>query len=52
MALNRLQSIKQAAEVHRMNIRRNLEHRMEAARASGNEQLVRMLEAEANTLVG
>jgi hypothetical protein len=48
MALNRQQTAKQAAEVHRMNLRRNVEQRLEAARASGNEQLVHALEQEAS----
>jgi hypothetical protein len=36
------------ADAHRVNLQKNLERRMEAARASGNDSLVRMLEAEAN----
>lgn len=48
MALDRRQTAKQAAETHRMNLRRNIEQRLESARANGNEQLVRALEAEAS----
>lgn len=37
-----------AAETHRMNMQKNLQRRLEAARASGNEALIQQLEAEAN----
>lgn len=36
------------SETHRENLRKNLQRRLEAARASGNENLLRQLEAEAN----
>ncbi|PPS43478.1 hypothetical protein B1A85_12400 [Chroococcidiopsis sp. TS-821] len=42
------QAAKQAAEAHRMNIQRSLQHRLEVAKAQGNEQLIRQLEAEIN----
>lgn len=48
MNKNRHQSITQTAQLHRENMRRNLEKRLEAARASGDQDLVRLLEAEAN----
>lgn len=39
---------KQAAAAHRVNIQKSLQHRMEVARAQGDENLVRQLEAEIN----
>ncbi|MBF2080123.1 MAG: hypothetical protein IGR76_16800 [Synechococcales cyanobacterium T60_A2020_003] len=41
---------KKTAQMHRENLRKNLEQRMEAARAQGNDALVRQLEAEARYL--
>lgn len=41
---------KEAAQMHRENLRKNLEQRMEAARAQGNDALVRQLEEEARYL--
>jgi hypothetical protein len=38
------------AEIHRDNLRKNLQHRMEVARSQGDEALLRMLEAEADYL--
>jgi hypothetical protein len=35
------------AAAHRENLRKNLERRIEAARAQGNDSLVHQLEAEA-----
>lgn len=40
----------QVASTHRENLQKNLQRRMEAARARGDEALLRMLEAEANYL--
>ncbi|GAA6617782.1 hypothetical protein NUACC26_035930 [Scytonema sp. NUACC26] len=48
MGRNRLESVKQARETHRLNIRRTLEHRLKVAREKGDESLVRQLEAEMN----
>lgn len=48
MNKNRHQLLAQAAQLHRANLRKNLERRLEAAKARGDENLVRMLEAEAN----
>lgn len=48
MSRNRHQSITQTAQLHRENLRRNLERHLEAARASGDQSLVKMLEAEAS----
>lgn len=47
---NRKQILKEATNNHRDNLRRNLQHRLEVARAAGNDQLVRQLEAEASYL--
>jgi hypothetical protein len=46
MSSNRLQIARQAAETHTRNIKKSLEHRLEVARAKGDEQLIRQLEAE------
>ncbi len=43
-------AMQKAAEMHRENLRKNLERRLELARARGDEGLVRQLEAEANYL--
>jgi ribosome-binding protein aMBF1 (putative translation factor) len=48
MNKNRHQMLTQAAQVHRLNLRKNVERRLEAAKAQGNEALVKMLEAELN----
>jgi hypothetical protein len=48
--INRQETMKQAASIHRDNLRKNLEHRLEVARANGDEKLVRQLEAEASYL--
>lgn len=34
------------ARVHQQNLQQNLERRLEAARAQGNSELIRQLEAE------
>jgi len=44
----RHQSATQTAQTHRANLQKNLERRLDAARAIGNEALIRQLEAEAN----
>ncbi len=49
MNKNRLTAV-ELANIHRDNLRSNLQRRMEAARARGDENLVRMLEAEAQYL--
>lgn len=36
------------AETHRMNLQKNIQRRLEAARVTGDEALIRQLEAEAN----
>lgn len=46
MTKNRVQAITKAREVHQWNIKRSLEHRLEVARAKGDENLIRLLEAE------
>lgn len=40
------QSAKQTTEAHRLNIQASLQHRLEVAKANGDENLVRQLEAE------
>lgn len=46
MTNNRVQAITKAREAHQLNIRRSLEHRLEVARAKGDEKLISQLEAE------
>ncbi len=41
-------SLANVSETHRSNLQKNLQRRLEAARAKGDENLVRQLEAEAN----
>jgi len=40
----------EVTRVHRENLQRNLQRRMDAAKARGDQALLRMLEAEANYL--
>ncbi|MFB2898769.1 hypothetical protein ACE1CI_38135 [Aerosakkonemataceae cyanobacterium BLCC-F50] len=40
------EDLQRVADVHRANIQRRLEHRLEVARAKGDDNLVQMLEAE------
>lgn len=47
---NRLSKVQETAAVHRANLQKNLEHRLEVARAKGDEALIRQLEAEASYL--
>jgi hypothetical protein len=47
MRSNRQEIIKNAAATHRDSLRKSLQHRIEVARANGNDSLVRQLEAEA-----
>lgn len=39
-----------SAAIHRENLQKNLQRRVEAARNRGDENLLKMLEAEANYL--
>jgi len=39
-----------AAATHRANLQKNLEHRLEVARANGDEALIRQLQQEASYL--
>jgi hypothetical protein len=48
MNKNRQQLLKKAAQTHQQNVQRYLQRRIEAARARGDEKLVKILEAEAN----
>ena len=50
MNKNRQQLVTKAASVYRDSLRKNLQHRLEVARAQGNDALVRQLEAEASYL--
>ncbi|WP_178378053.1 hypothetical protein [Chroogloeocystis siderophila] len=43
---NALQRFQTTAETHRTNIQKSLEHRLQVARAKGDEKLIRQLEAE------
>ena len=45
---NNTQQRLQAVANHRANIQRILQHRLEVARAKGDQTLVRQLEAESN----
>lgn len=47
---SRQELLKQAAAIHRANLQKNLQHRLEVARSQGNDSLVRLLEQEANYL--
>jgi hypothetical protein len=48
MKTNKLHRFQQAVETHRSNIQRSLERRLEVAKAKGDENLLRQLEAEQN----
>jgi hypothetical protein len=45
---NRRESLTKASETHRDTLRKNVQRRLEAARAKDDQSLVRLLEAEAN----
>ncbi|MBD1909630.1 MULTISPECIES: hypothetical protein [unclassified Leptolyngbya] len=47
MLRNPKQSRNEIAQAHRENLRQNLQRRMEAAQARGDEDLLRQLQAEA-----
>jgi len=48
MNRNKQQRLQKAVEAHRANIQKSLQHRLEVARARGDENLIRQLEAEFN----
>lgn len=50
MNKNRQHLVTKAASAHRESLRKNLQHRLDIARAQGNDALVRQLEAEASYL--
>ncbi len=50
MNKNRREDLKRTAEIHRANIQKRLQHRLEVARANGNQDLVEQLEAEMRQL--
>ena len=49
---DRHQRMTQAEQQHRAYLRKNLERRLESAKANGDENLVRLLEAEASYIGG
>ncbi|WP_198525070.1 arginine synthesis PII-interacting regulator PirA [Kamptonema formosum] len=50
MNKTRQEILKETAATHRANLYKNLQHRLELARAKGDQNLIRLLEAEANYL--
>lgn len=50
MNKNHLNKSQNTAATHRASLKKNLEHRLEVARAQGDENLIRMLEQEASYL--
>jgi hypothetical protein len=42
--------VKEAAIAHRNSLQKSIEHRLEVARAKGDQALIRQLEAEASYL--
>ena len=44
--INRIQALQKADEVHKQNLKKIVEHRLEVARLKGDEQLIHQLEAE------
>lgn len=47
---SRQQALDELTTTHVVNIRQNLEHRLQVARAKGDQNLIRLLEAEAKQL--
>ena len=47
---NRNENVQQAAAAHRATLQKLLEHRLEIARAKGDETLIRQLQQEASYL--
>jgi len=41
-----MKAAQEAQELHRQNIQRSLQHRLQVARTKGDEKLIRQLEAE------
>ena len=48
--LQRQKGLQNVTQTHRDNLQKRLAHRLEAARAKGDQALVNLLEAEANYL--
>jgi len=46
MSNNRFQAVTKAKEAHKQNIQKSLVHRLDVARATGDEKLIQQLEAE------
>jgi LPS O-antigen subunit length determinant protein (WzzB/FepE family) len=47
---NQNSKVQKAASAHRDSLQKSLEHRLEVARANGDEDLIRQLEQEASYL--
>ncbi|HIK10831.1 MAG TPA: hypothetical protein IGS52_11270 [Oscillatoriaceae cyanobacterium M33_DOE_052] len=50
MNKNRQEILKETVAIHRETLQKHLQHRLEVARAKGDENLIRLLEFEANSL--
>ncbi|MCL1467992.1 hypothetical protein [Argonema galeatum] len=46
----RRQEVEKTADIHRANLQKRLEHRLEVARTKGDENLIRILEREMQQL--
>jgi hypothetical protein len=46
MIRNRIEAAEKAREAHKQSIKKNLEHRLQVARAKSDENLIRQIEAE------
>ena len=46
MLTTKVEAAKKARELHRQNIQKSVEHRLQVAKAKGDEKLIRQLEAE------
>ncbi|MCL1475385.1 hypothetical protein [Argonema antarcticum] len=46
----RREEVEKTADIHRANLQKRLEHRLEVARTKGDENLIRLLEREMQQL--
>ncbi len=46
----RREEVEKTADIHRANLQKRLEHRLEVARTKGDENLIRILEREMQQL--
>lgn len=46
MIRNKFEAAEKAREAHKLNIKKNLEHRLQVARTKGDDKLIRQIEAE------